>query len=218
MEKSLAGCAWVTPSEPTPPRECIGVVEGRLAEGATCRSHLDCRAGLHCGPQETCVMPELNGSSCGRDVDTLAAHTRQTDVIATHPTCAEHCSLLTHKCEPTPVAFARCFANVGCATGQLCVEGRCTVAAAGRLGLACDGGMCEDGLRCVDGKCAAKAAPGEICASDFDCALGGCSASGQPGGARVCGMTCTHAGDLEVIRKVLAASPARAARAPVASR
>lgn len=203
MTRSLEGCDWVTPSQPVPPRECRGIVEGQLAVGARCRSELDCKEGLHCAAG-VCASPEPDGAPCGRTVDKLAAETRQTNVDVTHPTCAEHCSLVTHKCEASPKIGARCFANVGCSKGQLCVDGQCAEATAGRLGLPCVGGTCEDGLRCVSGTCRAKAAPGERCANDFDCAKGGCASDGD---GRVCAMTCTHARDLDAIRRVLAAPP-----------
>jgi hypothetical protein len=206
---SLENCAWVTPSLPPPPAACKGIIEGRLAESARCRSHLECKPGLHCDLNGICSAAEPIGSVCGRGVDTLASLTRQYDVETAHRTCAEHCSLVAHKCEPVPVVGTRCFANVGCASGQLCIEGACAVATAGQDGEACAGTTCAVGLRCDKGKCRPKAAPGELCANDFECAIGGCTSSSAEG-PRKCGTTCSHAADLPaILKKLAAAAPAK---------
>jgi hypothetical protein len=213
MKASLVGCDWVTPSAPPLPEECKGLLEGNQDASKRCRSSLDCKPTLHCSDTGTCVAGEPVGAVCGRAVDALAVATRQTDVEAKHPTCAAHCSLIQHKCEPMPEAGASCYANTGCQTGQLCIDGKCAVAIAGAKDQPCAGTHCAEGLRCVNKVCVPKAAPGETCSNDFDCARGGC-ASGD--GGRACGMTCTHAADLDAIRKVLNSAPSGAPAASVA--
>jgi hypothetical protein len=198
--RELEGCAWVTPGQPAPPKECLGVVHGKIAIGGTCRSDLDCAGTAHCLAGR-CSPPEPTGASCGRDVDQLAALTRQNDLEKTHPTCAEHCSLLSHKCEPTPTVGSTCFSTAGCADGHTCVAGKCSAAPPGRDGDSCTGATCARGLSCVGKKCAPLADEGQACVSDFDCARGGCSVQG---GRRVCGMTCSHAGELSTIASRLA--------------
>ena len=206
IEASLVGCDWVTPSEPPLPVECKGLVEGKVEAAGRCRSSLDCKAPLHCGETNTCVPGEPVGAVCGRAVDAFAVATRQTEIEATHPTCAAHCSLIQHKCEPMPEAGALCHANNGCGPNDLCIDGKCTAAVPGAKGQPCAGNNCAEGLRCVAKTCVPKAVTGEACTSDFDCAKGGCAAGD---GGRVCGMTCTHAGDLDAIRKVLNNPPPR---------
>jgi hypothetical protein len=192
----------VTPSAPPLPEACKGLIEGELEASARCRSSLDCKPSLHCSEAGLCVAGEPIGAVCGRAVDALAVATRQTDVEASHPTCAAHCSLIAHKCEAMPEAGAPCYANTGCGPGHLCVDGKCAAAVAGAKGQPCAGMNCADGLRCVAKTCVPKVATGETCTSDFDCGKGGCAAVD---GGRACGMTCSHVGDLDAIRKVLSA-------------
>ena len=125
------------------------------------------------------MAPEAIGSTCGRGVDNLAALVRQSDAERTHPICGEHCSLVTHKCTTMPTEGTKCFADVGCADDMHCEGGRCALGKARKP----------------------LAGSGEKCVTDFDCAVGGCT-KGKEG--RVCGMTCSHAADLEAIREVLA--------------
>jgi hypothetical protein len=207
MTASLEGCSWVTPGQPLAPKECQGLLEGLVAEGGACRSQLDCKNGLHCGAQGTCVGPEAVGAACGRGVDQLATLTGQRDLDKAHPSCAEHCSMVAHKCEAMPTVGAPCFAHVNCAPGQMCLEGRCAAGNPGKVDDACSTGTCEVGLRCLAStkKCVPFATSGEGCNSDFDCGKGACSANES--GARVCKMTCSHAGDLPALRKAIASPP-----------
>lgn len=203
MNESLTGCDWVTPSAPPLPAACKNLIQGQQAAGARCRSPLDCQSGLHC-VDNVCAQPEKLGSTCGRAVDAFAAATRQTELDAAHPTCAQACSLVTHRCEATPDVGSQCFANTGCSKGQLCIDGKCAIATPGTAGQPCAGTTCADGLRCVNKTCVAKAATGESCSSDFDCAKGGCATNDA---GRTCGMTCSHVGDLDAIHKALQAIP-----------
>jgi hypothetical protein len=204
-KRELEGCGWVTPGVPPPPKECVGLLRGTVTAGGACRSHLDCSGNAHC-LGGTCVAPEPIGARCGVAVDQLATLTRQNDVEKRHATCAEHCSLVTHKCEAMPTVGTECFSSAGCAEGQTCVGGKCSASPPGKENEPCSGATCAKGLRCAEKRCVPLAREGEPCASDFDCARGGCSAHD---GGRVCGATCTHAGDLTSIAKALASSAPR---------
>jgi hydrogenase/urease accessory protein HupE len=77
--------------------ECRGVLHGSLAQGATCRSSLECDEGLHClgvSPLDTgtCQAPRPDGSRCGFAVDPLAAYiARSADDPNPHRECAGNC-------------------------------------------------------------------------------------------------------------------------------
>ena len=175
MEKSLAGCDWVTPSLPLAPPACQRLLRGQLAAGAVCRSSLECAGDLHCdglGATKTgiCSPPARLGQGCGSHVDVLATYALQRDLETAHPFCADHCSLAIHKCEPVPEVVALPRAGEGCA----------------RTG-------CGAGLRCREGVCARLAQPGEMCATDLDCAAGGCARGTD--GQKMCGTKCTPSFD-----------------------
>jgi hypothetical protein len=95
MARSLEGCGWASGLLPPPAEACEGIVRGTLAEGAACRSSLECVAGLSCagvGPTDAgrCAKPRAQGV-CGAGVDALAVHARQTRLEAEHPECAGSC-------------------------------------------------------------------------------------------------------------------------------
>ena len=73
------GCDWIErPSLPAV-AACQNVLPGTLGEGASCRSALECEAGLFChgvGPMDTgvCGKPRKAGSPCGQATDPLAGY------------------------------------------------------------------------------------------------------------------------------------------------
>ena len=173
LERAVSSCDRIAPGQAALPKECQDLLQAQLSAGQSCRSSLECQAPLHCeGSSLTgtgkCSPPAELGSSCGARVDALATYTGNTKQETLRPSCAEHCSLVTHRCEPRPAPGSACFASVNCASGQSCVAGTCR-----------DVAVVERAL----------AAPGEHCATDFDCAQGGCNL--QTDGARRCGMKCS---------------------------
>ncbi|HMI87700.1 MAG TPA: hypothetical protein VK550_26620 [Polyangiaceae bacterium] len=194
MSAAFTGCDWVTPSPPALPEVCQQLLRGKLARGGVCRSSLECAGDMHCegvGPTKTgiCAPPAGEGAGCGAHVDVLATYLSDRHLPTAHPFCAEHCSLVAHRCGPQPEVGSACVANVNCAASQLCVKNRCSAAPAGRAGEVCGDVPCAEGLRCVEGACAARASTGEGCSSDSDCALGACVRGGD--GVTRCGPQCS---------------------------
>jgi hypothetical protein len=156
-EASLAGCDWVTPSEPLSPAACQSIFEGRVREGGVCRSSLECADDLHCqGLSATrtgvCTRPQAIGSACGSHVDVMAAYVLDRGLDRARPFCRDFCSLVNHRCEPIPAEGASCLASVNCAPGHACIASRCSSSA----------------------PIATLATPGQSCHTDFDCQQGGC--------------------------------------------
>jgi hypothetical protein len=173
MQRALLGCDWVTPSQPLAPPACRNLFRGKLLTGSACQSSLECAGNLHCeGSTPTkagvCTPPAAVGAACGSHVDALAAYTLTRDLEHSHPFCADFCSLLSHKCQPSPAAGAHCQATVNCGEGQSCIEGVCST---------------------MERRARELARPGEICSTDFDCAAGGCVAGSD--GSKTCGAKCS---------------------------
>jgi hypothetical protein len=109
------------------PRACMGLFDGALEVGATCRSSLECRAGLQCfgaGPMDEgrCAPPGRAGAGCHTAVDTLAAHARQNDVEQTHPVCEGWCN--RSRCVAPLAAGETCTADTQCSSAR-CAAGVC---------------------------------------------------------------------------------------------
>ena len=194
MTETHSGCDWVTPSAPSAPDACQGLLRGKLERGSVCRSSQECVGDLHCegvSPTKTgvCRPPGGTGAACGTHVDVLATYILDRHLATSHPFCAEHCSLVTHKCSSPPEVGAACVANVNCAASQLCSQGRCSAAAPGRRGESCGATPCAEGLRCLDAVCAPLATAGEACRSDEDCSRGAC-VRGADGRAQ-CSLQCS---------------------------
>ncbi|XXX75035.1 hypothetical protein WMF30_46015 [Sorangium sp. So ce134] len=193
MERSLAGCDWVSPLAAPVPPACEGIVRGALGEGARCRSSLECADGLRCdgaGPTDAgiCSAPRAAGP-CGLSVDALAAVTRQTRYAEAHPECRGRCA--GRACADGVPLGGRCEVHADCGRGRRCVDARCSEAPLPPAGAACLGRLCAPGARCVDGRCAAPKAEGEACARDSECRAACVRPGGRAGGAGgVCGMRC----------------------------
>lgn len=105
LATELAGCDWVTPGQPMPPRECRELTRGQVNAGGACRSSLECAARLHCEggtPTEAgrCSPPLPDGAPCRAPSDNLAALLFASELEREHPSCAGVCSLASHRCEP----------------------------------------------------------------------------------------------------------------------
>jgi hypothetical protein len=180
VDERTRGCDWIAPNLAAAPAECASAVSGRVAEGGTCSSSLECSENLHCAGQGAttpgvCKPPQAAGASCGTSIDPLAGYLLLRAVEEQKPACVEHCALATHRCEPEPALGSPCKASVNCAKDQTCDQGRCVTRAAP----------------------ATLSRPGETCESDLDCAAGGCVT--QAGRERRCARKC--ATDLGLLRR-----------------
>ncbi len=202
--KLLDGCDWVGPFPPAPPHECQGILKGKLALGAKCRSSLECSGTMRCagvGPTAVgrCTEGKADGELCGGIVDTLGGYTRQIDLEKQHPECKNRC--VKRKCAPTSTAGQPCQSSADCVEGLICVTAPgpapkvglpAKICATGKLpskaGDACPNGECEGELQCIKGKCNARKGGGEDCTADFEC-RGGCL-KGDAGDKGKCGPRC----------------------------
>lgn len=189
LQKRYDGCDWVGPFPPGPPAECTALVKGTLADGARCRSSLECAGTSHCAgltPTRAgkCAPPAPDGASCGGTVDPLVGFARQT-TEQSHPDCQSRC--IEHKCGAPKKDGATCAITAECEDGSQCIAKKCAKAAPAKVGQACPGGLCEAPAECIQGTCSVKKAAGETCAADFEC-KGGCLKSDAGKGA--CGPRC----------------------------
>ncbi len=174
------------------PAACLGVFEGKRADGAACRSSLECAGTNRCvgaGPTDrgVCARAGGPGRACAIAVDVLATYTRQTDLDARHPECEGICQL--HRCAPPMAEGAACRSTLQCGPGRFCVEGLCRAQSELPAGAKCSGGGCVAGLRCIGGQCAAPKPTGEPCANDFEC-RGACLKATPMAPAGQCGPYC----------------------------
>ncbi len=189
--RALTGCEWVTPVLPPAPSSCRQVVQGQLAAGASCRSNLECKDGLHCAglgvtTAGKCTEPSPSGAACAPSVDALAAYTDEVDLNLHHPLCAGSCQ--SGRCTDTLAVGAACFSSGQCAATARCNSGRCAPNVTAGIGEACDGGNCVTGAICSGGHCVALKGPGEVCTQPFECRGACVRPPGAPTG--VCGMQC----------------------------
>ncbi|HYV45920.1 MAG TPA: hypothetical protein VFA20_13720 [Myxococcaceae bacterium] len=165
------GCAWVGPNPVPLPAACLGVLTGTLAEGAQCRSSLECQGTLLCagvGPTDLgkCTPARPPGGHCATAVDALASYTRQ-DAPALHPECDGFC--LRHVCRSPMGPGGQCVLDSQCKSGQHCAKEACIDGPVAKLGEACSAGGCEAPLRCIKDTCRAPAPDGAPCGSHLDC-------------------------------------------------
>ncbi|HEY8076191.1 MAG TPA: hypothetical protein VIF62_18825 [Labilithrix sp.] len=201
--KVLDGCDWVGPFPPAPPSACQGILKGKLALGAKCRSSLECGGTMRCagvGPTAVgrCTEGKADGEICGGIVDTLAGYTRQIELEKQHPECKDKC--VKRKCAPASTAGQPCQTTADCASGLSCIATpgpapkvglppkTCATAKLPAKGEACPGGECEGELQCIKNKCGTRKSGGEDCTVDFEC-RGGCI-KGDAGDKGKCGPRC----------------------------
>lgn len=191
MAQAYQGCEWVGPSTPALPRACRGLLVGTLAEGATCRSSLECPQGLRCrgaGPTSAgvCDKPGEPGASCALSVDTLGAFVLDESGERDHPDCSGFCE--RHRCTAQLSLGAKCGFDAQCGPDRHCAAGTCVQGAWAKAGEPCAGGGCVEGLRCISGRCAVPKASGATCTADAECA-GGCVRP-DGGASGTCGVRC----------------------------
>lgn len=172
-KKAFDGCDWVGMGAHAAPDECIGILRGTLAEGAVCRSSLECTGKLRCfglGATQPgrCVKSRPTNSLCGTGVDTLAGLTAQDTWERVHPECEGSC--VQKRCRDAAATGAACKVGLDCGPGRSCRSGACSTEPLPAIAAPCAEGECARGLRCVEGKCAKARPAGESCKADFDCA------------------------------------------------
>lgn len=212
VERSLDGCDWVAPlaaSAPAP-SACDGVVKGALGVGATCRSSMECAAGLRChdvGPTAVgrCGAPRDVGP-CGGSVDALTTYVRDEGVDRVHPECTGVCN--KRRCEAFVKVGGDCTSTLQCGPDGVCARGKC---AAGKVasapGDACLDGHCPVGLRCESGTCQSPRGEGQACRADDECRGSCVKALGAEAG------TCTKScGPTYLPGRPVAAAPAKKSR------
>ena len=172
QEKATQGCDWVdsytTPITPA----CSTILVGALAEGATCRSSLECAEGSRCLGLSTldlgkCGPPKEKGQRCNSAVDVLASFARQDDVDRRHPECAGYCNRF--QCADLVGLGEECKSPSSCGKNR-CVGGKCVEGTSSpAVGERCPEGMCAAGARCLKGTCAAPKAESDKCSDDAEC-------------------------------------------------
>lgn len=103
LESRYEACDFMQLQHLPPIAACTELWQGQLAQGAVCRSSLECQAGLFChgvGPLEpgVCGAPKPAATSCGGSADALAAYVPWRE--SSHPECAGRC--VEGRCENTP--------------------------------------------------------------------------------------------------------------------
>ena len=194
MERAFAGCDWVGPLPPAAARECQGIVHGKLAAAARCRSTLECGAGLVChgvGPTTLgrCGPPRSDNAFCGSPTDVLVTYARQDTTDELKPSCATG-TCVRGRCAPHVKAGERCESSDQCEPGTFCRSEKCSKVPA-KAGEHCsDTARCDTGLACQPtGRCGPERKPaGATCTSDLDCAAACIRKAGAKAGT--CGMRC----------------------------
>jgi hypothetical protein len=190
MTQATLGCDWVTPFSLATPPACATLLTGKIAEGARCRSSLECASGLRCqGLSATdlgaCGPPRAARFQCGVGTDMLAAYTRQDSVDREHPECAGHCS--RGQCEDAIAVGVECKSDSQCGRNR-CLSGKCASDPLPALGAACPAGVCAPGAGCLNGTCVAPKAEGAVCSSHAEC-RGQC-VPGDAGTTGTCSKRC----------------------------
>ncbi len=174
---ALEGCGWVGIAPPKPAAACSGILRGAVGDGATCRSSLECKAGLTCyGLSATapghCVAPRQKDAICNTGTESLAMFSLQGRAVEReHPTCAGVCDKM--RCKDELAIGASCRTSAECGRDKSCVEGHCAASPLPEEGARCASGECAAGLTCVDDHCAKLEAEGASCQSDRAC-FGAC--------------------------------------------
>jgi hypothetical protein len=154
VARATAGCDWVTSTGTPTDSACLGILQGTLKEGATCRSNLECEEGMRCiGLGATkpgrCAAHLAARSVCNLATDSLAVFTGQDDYDRHHPECAGYCRL--RQCMDATAIGARCATSAECGAKAWCVAGACKTALPS-AGEACTD-ACANGARCAKGIC-----------------------------------------------------------------
>jgi hypothetical protein len=186
MQSRAETCDWVGPSGIGVADECRGVFVGALAEGAKCRSNLECADGMACHDlglttKGTCGKPRQSGA-CMQGNDPLAPVLAHENLMQ-RPFCQGYCS--APKClEAVPVG-GDCTRRFMCGPNRTCVGGKCVDAPPPKVGEACPGGECLGNAQCLRGTCIDQVAGGKPCQTDRECVAGSCKDG-------VCRTMCAH--------------------------
>ena len=174
------GCGWMGPDDSQVAEPCRELFTGTLDAGRSCRSALECLAGLHCrgsGPTDMghCDAPSPNGSLCAVSVDALGSFTAQR-LDDVHPECsgARERRLCVNPLE----AGASCVSSLQCGAGNHCGgDAGCASGSHAQKGESCLTGTCAEGNSCLNGRCASSRKTGEKCRFDAEC-VGACAKDG----------------------------------------
>lgn len=128
MKAATEDCGFAKGFGTPLPSACDGLFTGSVPAGQSCRSSMECEAGLQCfgvGPSDVgrCTAPAPTGSLCGSGVDALATYTRQVSVEKTRPACEGYCRL--NRCQDFHTRGAACQADLQCGPGASCQRGVC---------------------------------------------------------------------------------------------
>jgi hypothetical protein len=128
MKAATTDCAFAKQLTPPIPSPCDAIIGGTLPRGASCRSSLECEAGLQCfgvGPSDLgrCTPPAPVGALCGSGVDSLVSYTRQYSTDKTRPACDGYCRL--NRCQQFRAVGEECQSDVMCGSGGVCREAKC---------------------------------------------------------------------------------------------
>jgi hypothetical protein len=178
IDKTFDGCDWVGPLPPAIPAECQGVIQGKLAPGAKCRSTLECANGQAChgvGPTNVgrCGPAGADGQPCGGSADVLVSYARQDAAELAHPECTGLC--LRGRCSSHVKTGDACASSEQCEGGAQCRNGKCKIAPA-KAGERCSAtAACDKGFACQpSGRCGPERKDaGAACKTDLEC-RGGC--------------------------------------------
>ena len=172
MTRAHEGCDWVGATLPVP-AECAGLLVGKLAAGARCRSSLECAEALHChGLTPTrfgkCGPARPARGPCATGTDPLVSFVREPRVDVSHPQCQGYCN--RRLCTDAVPRGGPCKVNAECGARAACVKGTCA-----------DEPPAEEPKK--------LGAPGAACASDAEC-TGRCDKGGKDAGSGTCVMGC----------------------------
>ena len=193
IDSSLAGCDWVSPLTPVPPKVCLGLITGNLAAGATCTTSLACAAdhycqGMRAGATGRCVATAKPGNACETINDSLAILTAEQDQ-PTHRTCAGLC--LRGQCLAVNSEGGQCASNAFCESGLNCLGGICSSQSLASEGAACDlSESCRAGFICSAGLCSKPKTAGAACTTPFECRSLACDKKPEQT-AGICADVCT---------------------------
>jgi hypothetical protein len=173
VAKETAGCDWVgSLASPTVPA-CLGIIKGKLNNGAVCRSSLECAEGSRCrGLGAThagkCAPPLPAQRMCNIAVDSLATFAGQDDVDRHHPECEGYCA--RKQCLDALAVGAACVTSLACGPKNHCIAGKCSAGPLPGPGEPCTD-ACVGGTRCWKGKCVQAKTEGDACENDGECRI-----------------------------------------------
>jgi hypothetical protein len=176
-------------------------VTGLQAAGAPCATDFECANGLTCvgwtgGTDGTCASPGDAGGRCEQAPD--AGSALYIDYgFGDHPPCSASAYCSTPTCVAQGGAGASCTNSTSCASGLLCILGKCSSAGLSDGGSPCAAKLdCDPGLYChagdggaSPGTCTPRVPLGGACTSTGDECKGLCAVP-DGGKTGVCAAFC----------------------------